>query len=252
MTMSRTQRLRLARARHNLQNASEARMSRAVASELNRAVNAAASAYPAWLGTMGEHRRRIVKIMEGELTRAALAGARHAEAQVRKAHAPSLERKLDTQEQLDKRIILWAKKHAAKKMDIAKTSQVRIRNAVARGLADNQAPREIAQAIRRDVGKMTTARAETIARTETAAALGHGEQAEMEATAAELGADIRKTWTATEDDHTRESHMDADGQTVPLDESFTVGGADLMFPGDPDGPPEEIINCRCVVVHELL
>jgi uncharacterized protein with gpF-like domain len=190
--------------------------------------------------------------METELRRSALAGARHAEAQVRKAHAPDIERKLDTQEQLDKRIVTWAKRHAAKKVDIAKTTQVRIRNAVARGLADGKAPRQIAQAIRRDVGNMTTARAQTIARTESAAALGHGEQAEMEATAAELGADIRKTWTATEDAHTRESHADADGQTVPLDETFTVGGAELMFPGDPDGPPEEIINCRCVVVHELL
>jgi uncharacterized protein with gpF-like domain len=252
MTISRQQRLRLLQARHRLQDVNESRMRRHVEIELNRATKAAAEAYPAWMGTMPQHRRRIVQIMEDELRRSALAGARHGEAQVRKGHAGATERKLDTQEELDGRISKWAKKHAAKKVEIAKTTQVRIRNAVVRGIAANDPPNKIAQRIKAEVGGMSTARARTIARTETAAAMGHGEQAEMEATAAELGADIRKTWTATEDENTRESHSDADGQTVPLDETFTVGGAELMFPGDPDGPPEEIINCRCVVVHEVL
>jgi hypothetical protein len=218
-------------------------MRRSVEAELNRAVKAAAAAYPGWMATMPQHRKRIVKIMEDELRRSALAGARHGEAQVRKCYAGAPERKLDTQEQLDGRIAKWAKRHAATKVEIAKTSQVRIRNAVARGLAANDPPNKIAQRIRADVGGMSTARARTIARTETAAAMGHGEQEEMTATAEELGVDIRKTWTATEDENTRETHSDADGQTIPLDETFTVGDAELMFPGDPDGQPEEIINC---------
>jgi hypothetical protein len=32
-----------------------------------------------------------------------------------------------------------------------------------------------------------------------------------------------------------------------MDEPFTVGGASLMYPGDPAGPAEEVINCRCCV-----
>jgi len=252
MTINRQQRLRLMRARHNLQDTNEARMQRAVEAELNRAVKAAAAAYPAWMTAMPAHKKRIVALMESEFRRVALAGAKHGEAQVRKCHAVEIERKLDTQEELDGRITKWAKRHAAKKVQIAKTTQVRIRNAVTRGLGKNDPPKVIAQAICKEVGGMSVSRAQNIARTETAAAMGHGEHMEMEATAAELGVDIRKTWTATEDENTRETHSDADGQTVPLDEPFTVGGAELMFPGDPDGPPEEIINCRCVAIHEVL
>jgi hypothetical protein len=37
-----------------------------------------------------------------------------------------------------------------------------------------------------------------------------------------------------------------DGQTVAAGEYFVTGaGNQLEYPGDPNGPPEEIINCRC-------
>jgi hypothetical protein len=32
-----------------------------------------------------------------------------------------------------------------------------------------------------------------------------------------------------------------------MDEKFKVGDAELMFPGDPEGPADEVINCRCAV-----
>jgi hypothetical protein len=32
---------------------------------------------------------------------------------------------------------------------------------------------------------------------------------------------------------------------VPADKPYTVGGNALMYPGDPAGPPQETINCRC-------
>ncbi|MGW7504409.1 NUDIX domain-containing protein [Streptomyces albidoflavus] len=54
-----------------------------------------------------------------------------------------------------------------------------------------------------------------------------------------------KTWTARKDAVTRPAHRKADGQTRSLAEPFTVGGAQLLFPADPEGPPEQCINCRC-------
>jgi hypothetical protein len=58
-----------------------------------------------------------------------------------------------------------------------------------------------------------------------------------------------KVWVATGDERTRPTHADADGQTVPLDETFQVGEGELMYPGDESGPPEEVINCRCAVSY---
>lgn len=54
-------------------------------------------------------------------------------------------------------------------------------------------------------------------------------------------------WISMDDDHTRTSHQRADGQVVGLGEKFSVGDAELRYPGDPTGPVEEVINCRCVI-----
>lgn len=59
---------------------------------------------------------------------------------------------------------------------------------------------------------------------------------------------LTKKWVSHHDEHTRLTHLHADGQTVPLDQSFKVGGAILAFPGDPTAPLDETANCRCVLV----
>lgn len=53
------------------------------------------------------------------------------------------------------------------------------------------------------------------------------------------------------DDRTRLTHLAADGQVRARGEPFLVGNALLMEPGDPGGPPEEVANCRCVLVLTL-
>lgn len=54
-----------------------------------------------------------------------------------------------------------------------------------------------------------------------------------------------KTWLSTPDARTRPTHAAAGGQTVPLEAPFRVGGYDLMYPGDGQAPPAEVIQCRC-------
>ena len=56
-----------------------------------------------------------------------------------------------------------------------------------------------------------------------------------------------KTWSTVMDGHEREAHGDANGQTVPINEPFQVGGAEAMYPGDPSLPIELLANCRCVL-----
>lgn len=60
-----------------------------------------------------------------------------------------------------------------------------------------------------------------------------------------MGIKVEKQWLATPDGRTRHSHAAQDGEHVPLDEEFANG---LMFPGDMDGDPREVYNCRCTMV----
>ena len=58
-----------------------------------------------------------------------------------------------------------------------------------------------------------------------------------------------KEWLAMLDEKTRETHAMADGQKVDIDTPFIVGNSLMMFPTDTSlgAPPEEIINCRCIM-----
>lgn len=67
--------------------------------------------------------------------------------------------------------------------------------------------------------------------------------------AEELGIEMRQEWMATLDDRTRDTHVLLDGERVEVGGTFTTANGDeLRFPGDPQGPPEEVYNCRCTLV----
>jgi uncharacterized protein with gpF-like domain len=58
---------------------------------------------------------------------------------------------------------------------------------------------------------------------------------------------LKKEWIASFDDRTRDAHAQADGQIVMQSDPFLVGGEHLLYPGDPAGSSENVINCRCSV-----
>lgn len=96
-------------------------------------------------------------------------------------------------------------------------------------------------------------RAVTVARTETMAAVNAGAYNGAVRDAAERGDPAPfKVWLSTEDQRTRPTHVEADGQRTLLSSPFRVGGAQLLFPGDPRGPAQEIINCRCSLLPVVL
>lgn len=91
--------------------------------------------------------------------------------------------------------------------------------------------------------------ADTWADTQSRAVVG-AMNAARHVTAVNVGA-VERRWVATEDPRTRPSHAAAEGQVRGMNEPFTVGEAQLMFPGDPFGPPGEVIACRCVMLLRL-
>jgi hypothetical protein len=58
-----------------------------------------------------------------------------------------------------------------------------------------------------------------------------------------------KEWLAVGDHRTRPSHLDIDGTIVSLlTMTFSVGDYTMNGPGDPNAGPEEVVNCRCVLL----
>jgi HK97 family phage portal protein len=82
-------------------------------------------------------------------------------------------------------------------------------------------------------------RALTIARTETGKAYNSAAFQEYES------AGVTKIqWVSSNDATTRPSHLALDGEIRKPGEAFAPN---LRFPNDPQGAPEETINCRCVL-----
>ena len=94
--------------------------------------------------------------------------------------------------------------------------------------------------------RFTRARSATISRTEThtASAFAVHEQAKQfnEPT-------LQKRWISNNDERTRPSHAQANGQQIGLDDDFTIGGKKMSYAGDPKGGASEVINCRCVIAY---
>lgn len=98
-----------------------------------------------------------------------------------------------------------------------------------------------------DSTALATPRAEVIARTEVNGASNAGALDQVRA----LAVPGEKGWISTRDIRTRASHIDADGQSVALDEMFDVGGEAMDRPHDPAASAGNTVNCRCTIEFNL-
>ena len=110
------------------------------------------------------------------------------------------------------------------------------------GILQGESMDKIAKRMR-NVQEMNKTQAIRSARTIVTGAENKGRQ-DSYARATSDGIILQKEWIATNDSRTRHSHAALDGATVDQDKKFDNG---LMFPGDPNGRPEEVWNCRCTV-----
>lgn len=95
-------------------------------------------------------------------------------------------------------------------------------------------------------------RANTIARTETTNAMSKSQMVSLKSS----GYNWLKAWRGILDDRTREAHLveQIDAMFIPLDEFFTVGGEQLLYPGDTvngNATAKNLVNCRCYLEYRL-
>jgi uncharacterized protein with gpF-like domain len=134
-------------------------------------------------------------------------------------------------------------------LEVSETTRSQINTILKNGAIDGLDEDEIARRIEdKTEGAIGRSRAQVIARTETHAAMMEGTMLAAQELVDD-GITLYKTWVSAEDERTRETHVEADGQTIEMDDVFEVGDAELSFPGDMTGPAEEVINCRCAVTY---
>lgn len=95
--------------------------------------------------------------------------------------------------------------------------------------------------------RITTMSRDSAIRTARTAVTGAQNAGRMDSYAAaeKMGIKLKKEWLATLDARTRHSHAMLAGEQVAQDKKFSNG---CRFPGDPQGPPWEIYNCRCTLI----
>lgn len=152
----------------------------------------------------------------------------------------------------DMQMSLWLRWVSSEKVtkiaDTTKTQALRVLrialdDAVELGLDEKQTGALLQSRIKVQGGKLSKLRGRVIARTESHSAAN----ASAEVAAKSIGVALKKEWISSGGERKRETHALANGQIVNEGEMFVIGSELLMYPGDPNGSAEEIINCRCVV-----
>jgi len=133
---------------------------------------------------------------------------------------------------------------------VSSTAQATLTNTIRQFMADPifQSSGEIVQSrmLRQRFDHLADYQARRIVRTEATNAANYAtEQAALNLFP---GADMTKTWRSGFDARVRDAHRAANGQIVPFNSKFSVGGESLQRPGDPSASASNRINCRCSMI----
>ena len=98
-------------------------------------------------------------------------------------------------------------------------------------------------------------RSEVIARTEALRSVHEGTE-EMYQQAIDMGqinpGALRRRWVTAGDERVRGSHVRLNGQVRMLGEVWQGDEGELRYPGDPEAPAAETVQCRCVLSTRVL
>ncbi len=122
---------------------------------------------------------------------------------------------------------------------ITETTFEQLKNQFTESFALEESRDQLVKRIEKTYGDISKGRAKTIARTEVQVANQSGT-----IDGYKQGGMPIKIWVTVGDGNVRDSHAMVDGQERDLNQPFDNG---LMYPGDPSGSADEVINCRCTI-----
>jgi HK97 family phage portal protein len=128
---------------------------------------------------------------------------------------------------------------------VNETAIDKIENLIEQANAENWTVNELADKIAANVSDWDKWRAQLWARTESAKVDNMGQLEGYRDTEFVT----EKVWICAQVPESRDWHVDADGQTVKLDEDFRVGDEDVEFPGD--GSARNVCNCLCSMAPKV-
>jgi hypothetical protein len=123
-----------------------------------------------------------------------------------------------------------------------------IERSIVQGMVQGESYPKMAQRVAAVVDKKKW-EAERIAHTEAHRLSVEAQKAAYDR-AAEMGIEVQQIWDATLDDRTRETHAAMDGEVADENGMFHTPWGLVSGPGI-EGPPEEVINCRCRLVGQV-
>ena len=124
----------------------------------------------------------------------------------------------------------------------------RIKSELTMGILGGKTPAEVAAAIGKNLTDPSifasiADRAEVITKTEMGRVFSQATQMRMEQTSQYVDG-LEKQWVhAGHPKKPRPAHVAASGQHVPVDQTFNIGGVQMMYPRAPGAPLDEVINC---------
>lgn len=113
---------------------------------------------------------------------------------------------------------------------------------------------QIDQMVARYTDRYIKHRAKVIARTEALRAVHQGnEEAYRQALASEVirQDQLARTWRSARDSRTRDTHQFLNGQERKWGEVWTTSNGTLRYPGDPQAPASETVQCRCAILTRI-
>jgi len=122
---------------------------------------------------------------------------------------------------------------------IDKATRQRVSGIVQRGIDRGDSVSAVSELVGDVFTNMSSSRARLIAQVETGIAASTGDFISAKAS----GLDLLKVWSSAGDALVRPSHQIH--EAVGMNDTFSNG---LLYPMDPNGPIEEIANCRCTLL----